>query len=110
MSNQQDELAPEKTEGFKVGEKKTLEEYKTLGTFVRFLVMPENSLTSGWFIPMLGYTFYMSSLHRRSYSVLCFVRLFAELLRRFKKLGVQAKDRRCLQTRTMNPFGVGRSP
>ncbi|KAI9705483.1 MAG: hypothetical protein M1836_006238 [Candelina mexicana] len=30
MSNQQDDLAPEKTEGFKVGEKKTLEEYNKL--------------------------------------------------------------------------------
>ncbi|KAI9724007.1 MAG: hypothetical protein M1812_000725 [Candelaria pacifica] len=30
MSNQQDELAPETTEGFRVGEKKTLEEYNKL--------------------------------------------------------------------------------
>ena len=87
MSNQQDELAPEKTEGFKVGEKKTLEEYKTLGTFVRFLVMPENSLTSGWFMPMHGYTFNMSSLHRRSYSVFCFMKLLRQAVAQIQEVG-----------------------
>jgi Rho GDP-dissociation inhibitor len=29
----EDELQPEKTEGFKVGEKKTLDEYEKLGTY-----------------------------------------------------------------------------
>jgi hypothetical protein len=28
----EDDLAPSKTEGFKVGEKKTIDEYKNLGT------------------------------------------------------------------------------
>ena len=30
----EDELQPEQTEGFKVGEKKTLDEYQKLGTYV----------------------------------------------------------------------------
>lgn len=35
MSNnpQEDELVPEQTEGFKVGEKKTIDEYQKLGKF-----------------------------------------------------------------------------
>lgn len=32
MADHEDELAPSKTEGFKVGQKKTIEEYKQLGT------------------------------------------------------------------------------
>lgn len=39
MSNQpqDDELMPEQTEGFKIGEKKTIDEYKQLGEGVSFL-------------------------------------------------------------------------
>ena len=36
MADHDDELAPSKTAGFKVGEKKTVEEYQKLGKLMRF--------------------------------------------------------------------------
>lgn len=33
-SNAEDELTPEQTEGFKVGEKKTIDEYQKLGMYL----------------------------------------------------------------------------
>jgi hypothetical protein len=41
-SNDQD-LLPDQTEGFKVGEKKTMDEYHKLGTFFYLLLAPPDS-------------------------------------------------------------------
>jgi len=43
MSNVNDEeLVPEQTEGFRVGEKKTIDEYQKLGKNIRCQIHPES--------------------------------------------------------------------
>lgn len=37
-SRNEDDLAPSKTEGFKVGEKKTLDEYAKLGMSLQYMI------------------------------------------------------------------------
>ena len=45
MADHQDDLAASKTEGFKVGEKKTIEEYTQLGMFLFVLL---STIISRW--------------------------------------------------------------
>lgn len=63
MTDHQDELAAEKTEGFKVGEKKTLQEYQELG-MLSLPFLPANGI---WHLYLIYHSssppFHYSNVH-----------------------------------------------
>lgn len=55
MADHQDDLSASKTEGFKVGEKKTIEEYTQLGMFL-FVPLSTIVYPGGQWLPMAPIT------------------------------------------------------